>query len=325
MNRGKIPENVLKRSILKHVKRRRGEILRGASVGGDCAVLRLNGVTLSSTEAVELLGDHSLKHAVVTASNNISAGGGEPVGISVSGVFPVDTEESYLRETVQKLEGYCRELKVDLVGGSTMVSDSVRVPVISVTAVGQASEETVSALKGAAPGDSVVLIGKVALEGTAIIAKAKEEELLKKYPADMIYRAESFDKLMSVKKEAALAVKSGVTAMHDVSRGGIFAALWELAERSGVGLEADLRKLSIFQESVEICNFFDINPYELLSGGALLAAANDPEKLVLDLAKEGIEAVTVGMCTDSKDRVLLNGESKRFLEIPKTDEIYKVI
>ena len=76
---------------------------------------------------------------------------------------------------------------------------------------------------------------------------------------------------------------------------------------------------------MEICNFFDINPYELLSGGALLAATKDPEKLVSDLAKEGIEAVIVGMCTDSKDRVLLNGESKRFLEIPKTDEIYKVI
>ncbi|MBP5151477.1 MAG: hydrogenase maturation factor, partial [Lachnospiraceae bacterium] len=213
----------------------------------------------------------------------------------------------------------------DLIGGSTLISDSVTRPVISVTALGQAKEAAAGSLKGAVPGDSVVMIGKAALEGTSLIAKEHEAELLEKFPADMIYRAESFDKLMSVKKEAALALKSGVTAMHDVSRGGIFAALWELAESSGVGLETDLRKLPIFQESVEICNHFDINPYELLSGGALLVTTGNPEKLLSDLSSEGTEAVIVGICTDSKDRVLLNGESKRFLEIPKTDEIYKVI
>ena len=325
MNRGKIPENVLKRSILKQIKRRRGEILRGASVGGDCAVLRLDGVTLSSTEAVDLCGDYSLKHAVFTASNNISAGGGETVGFSVSAVFPEDTEEPFIREIMTKIEALSKELGADLIGGSTLISDSVTRPVISVTALGQAKEAAAGSLKGAVPGDSVVMIGKAALEGTSLIAKEHEAELMEKFPADMIYRAENFDKLMSVKKEAALALKSGVTAMHDVSRGGIFAALWELAESSGVGLETDLRKLPIFQESVEICNHFDINPYELLSGGALLVTTGNPEKLLSDLSSEGTEAVIVGICTDSKDRVLLNGESKRFLEIPKTDEIYKVI
>ena len=47
---------------------------------------------------------------------------------------------------------------------------------------------------------------------------------------------------LSVLSEAAVAVRSGVSAMHDVTEGGIFGALWEMAEASGVGLEIDLKK-----------------------------------------------------------------------------------
>ena len=42
--------------------------------------------------------------------------------------------------------------------------------------------------------------------------------------------------------EAAVAVRSGVSAMHDVTEGGIFGALWEMAEASGVGLEIEFKK-----------------------------------------------------------------------------------
>ena len=38
MRLGKIPENVLKRSILKQIKTKRDEVKNGAGVGEDCAV-----------------------------------------------------------------------------------------------------------------------------------------------------------------------------------------------------------------------------------------------------------------------------------------------
>ena len=69
------------------------------------------------------------------------------------------------------------------------------------------------------------------------------------------------DAYISVQSEAAVAVTSGVSAMHDVTEGGIFGALWEMAEASGVGLEIDLKKIPIRQETVEVCEFFGVNPY----------------------------------------------------------------
>ena len=113
--------------------------------------------------------------------------------------------------------------------------------------------------------------------------------------------------------------------MHDVTEGGIFGALWEIAEASGVGLEIDLKKIPLKQETVEICEFFGINPYELISSGSMLMAAEDGNGLVMELEKAGIPAVVIGKATDSNDRVLLNEDERRFLEPPKTDELYKAL
>ena len=76
---------------------------------------------------------------------------------------------------------------------------------------------------------------------------------------------------------------------------------------------------------MEICNFFDINPYELMSGGSMLMTSSDGNRLVLSLKEAGIEAAVIGKCTDNNDRVLINGEMRRFLEPSKADELYKVI
>ena len=105
----------------------------------------------------------------------------------------------------------------------------------------------------------------------------------------------------------------------------IFGALWELAESSGIGLEIDLKKIPIRQETVEVCEFFGINPYQLISSGSMLIAAEDGSLLVQELQKQGIHAVLVGKATKGNDRILLNEEERRFLEPPRADELYKVV
>ena len=100
----------------------------------------------------------------------------------------------------------------------------------------------------------------VGLEGTAILAREKEEELRTRYAQPFIDKAKIFAQMMSILPEAAVAIKSGASAMHDVSEGGIFGALWELAESAGVGLEIDLKKIPIRQETIEVCEFLDVYP-----------------------------------------------------------------
>ena len=144
-------------------------------------------------------------------------------------------------------------------------------------------------------------------------------------PEALVDTAADFYQYLSVVPEAKIAVETGVSAMHDVTEGGIFGALWEMAEASGVGLEIDLKKIPIRQETVEVCEFFGVNPYLLISSGCMLMAAQDGNHLVRELEKAGIKATIIGKATAGNDRVLLNEDERRFLEPPKTDELYKVI
>ena len=147
---------------------------------------------------------------------------------------------------------------------------------------------------------------------------------MEKFPQTFIRNAAALDRCLSVVPEAAVAVKTGVSAMHDITEGGIFGALWEMAEGSRVGLEVDLKKIPIRQETVEICNYFDLNPYLLMSSGSMLMVTDKGPELVKNLIKENIQAAIIGKITSGNDRVILNDDEKRFLEPPKSDELYKV-
>lgn len=201
----------------------------------------------------------------------------------------------------------------------------VNQPVISVCGVGKVKKGHLISTAGARPGMDILVSKWIGIEGTSIIAKEKEEELKTHFAVPFIEHAKALDAYISVQSEAAVAVTSGVSAMHDVTEGGIFGALWEMAEASGVGLEIDLKKIPIRQETVEVCEFFGVNPYLLISSGCMLMAAQDGNHLVRELEKAGIKATIIGKATAGNDRVLLNEDERRFLEPPKTDELYKVI
>lgn len=175
----------------------------------------------------------------------------------------------------------------------------------------------------AGPKQDIVVSKWIGLEGTALLAKRHYEKLRERFPRRMIDEAAAFDRYLSVMPEAATAMKSGVCGMYAVSRGGIFAGLWEMAQKAGVGLEADLRKIPVRQETIEICEVFGENPYELASGGCLIMTAENGNALVSALEREEIPAVVIGRTTTGNDRVLYNQGHKRYLDKPRTERIYQ--
>lgn len=324
MRSGKLPENVLNRSIYNKFTFKRSDVLTHARVGENCALLSLapNNCVLTSVTAEA---DHEgfEKHALIKALNSLTSKGAEPVGIMSDILVPESFEETDLKALNEKLGSLCRELRLELLHVDTKASRAVLKPFFDITAVGTVPPDV--SFSGAAPGQDVVITKRVGLLGTSIIATLKEEELSKVFPPHMIYEAKYFDEYQSTASEAAPAGKSGVTAMYSLSEGGIFAGLWELAECYGVGLEIDVRKIPIKQETIEICNYFDINPYVLDAGGSLLMTTSDGNALLLELRKLGIEAAVIGKVTDSNDRVLINEDTRRFLEPSKQDELYKIL
>ena len=327
MKVGKVPENVLKRSIIRQLHTKREEVLLGASVGEDCAVLSLadDEVFVMSTDPITGTTQDIGKLAIVITTNDLASAGAEPVGVMLTMLLPEDYEETELKSLMQQLEAAATEANIQIMGGHTEVTTAVKQPIVTVCGVGKAKKGHLVTTGGARAGMDIIVTKWIALEGTSILAKEKEEELKSRYSESFIDIAKAFDQYLSVRTEAATAVESGVGAMHDVTEGGIFGALWEMAEASGVGLEIDLKKIPLRQETVEICEFFDVNPYELISSGSMLIATADGNALVRDIEKAGIKATIIGKATAGNDRILMNEDERRYLEPPKTDELYKVI
>ncbi len=84
----------------------------------------------------------------------------------------------------------------------------------------------------------------------------------------------------------------------------------------------------IRQETIEICEILDVNPYKLLSGGRgysyRYSMAGDA--LVQELRSGmGMMAAVIGQTNAGNDRMLYCNGNGRYLERPAKDEIYKIL
>ncbi len=341
MKTGKLPENIYKRSVLKELTYKRKEIISGAGIGNNCAVFSPGEaediVTCMVWEAGKK--DKTGMLAVHKAVNQIAASGAEPVAVTGTLLLTEGVSEEELKKTVRLTEKTCEEIGIQAAGmdvsvipdsycqlkvSETKTAESSQSSNLILTITGIGKRKRIKRELAAKPAQDVVLTKWVGLEGTYLIAEEREKELKKRFSAEYIEEAKGFDQYLSIIPEAATAVKSGAGAMHNVSEGGIYAALWEMAERSGVGLEIELKKIPIRQETVEICNYYDINPYALLSSGCLLMTADNGYDLAERLHKEGISAAVIGRTTGSNDRLIINDEEKRFLTPAQPDEYFKL-
>lgn len=353
MKKGKVTDNVLKRSVLKYCHIKTEDTGKGAGSEKNCAFLRYTcgqdcervpfGEELAvSTQTMVLPVKDPGSFAVLAAVNDLAAAGVRAFAAALAVTLPEDAQEERLKELMSQTGGTCRRLGVKIIGGHTEVTDQISAPIVTATALGspfggrhyemnrmlrESDSEPVGLQdkKGIQSGLDIVMTKWIGLEGTVILAEEREKELAARYPSTLIAGAREFGKYLSVVPEAAAAVKSGVYAMRDIRNGGVFAALWELGRDMGAGLSVDLRKIPVKQETIEICEFFDLNPYELLSGGSLLLAVKGGEELVSELETEGISAEVIGRTTQGNDRIITNGEETRYLEPAKLDEILKVI
>ena len=316
MEIGKVPENVLKRSVFKKLTVKRPEVLVHAGVGEDCAVLApTENALVLSTDPITASAKEIGTIAFHITANDIASSGAELVGILLTIIMPPNSEEGELKQIMDDVSQLTAEYHVEILGGHTEVSAVVNQTLVSVTGIGRIAKDKLVTTKGLKPGQDLVVTKWVGLEGTSIIATEFEKELKKRLPVSIVDESQKFASLLSVVKDSRVAMQVGVSAMHDVTEGGIFGALWEMAEA--------LKKIPIRQETIEICEFFNLNPYQLISSGSMLIGTDHGSQLVDALAKEGIHASVIGKAVEGNDRVIFNDGEKRFLEPPKADELYR--
>lgn len=359
MKQGIISETIENRSVLKYVRQTQEINTSGAEQITDCALFSCHTVTFPVAEYL------LMRHAIYAAVNDLFVKGCVAEGIICAITLPERVRESKLKQMMEEAVTICQALSIKIEGQQVLVSDSVNHPVVTVTAwgrnklananlscqcvTGKDMAETVPTyangtqemkdicadtdagqklqFAGQMAGADIVVTKYIGGQGASLVAFKKEEELLSRFPRTLVKQTQDFSsrKALSVLPEAQIALRHGTVCMLPVNEGGIFAALWDLAKLCRSGLSVELKKIPMKQSIVEVCNFYDLNPYELLSSGCLLFAAKDAEALVAELYEAGIPAAIIGRLTDDNDKIITNGEETRYLDLPKPDQIRQVL
>lgn len=174
------------------------------------------------------------------------------------------------------------------------------------------------------PGQDLVIAGYAGLSGTVETVKNKKEELYQWFSRDYVDRIlESDDIIPEGNLEQWKAF--GASEWEPAGEGGVLKALWDLSGAYMTGIRFSLRKIPVKQETIEICERYDMNPYRLFSAGCLLLTADNGGDLVHALKEQGIHAAVIGKVTGGIKRIIDHGESIGFLDRPAEDELHKVL
>ena len=262
--------------------------------------------------------------AVIGAINRLAAEGIRAKTFSPVILLPPGTREDLLRELMGQI---CRTAFADAVDIGEVhaeVTNAVTRPVIIGAAAGERFLKT-DPFEAETGEKEIIVTGPVGLEGTYILVRERFKELQERFPMSILSRMMKAGTEMSVLKAAETAARipnlCDVPVMVSLGEGGFFAGLWELSKKTGCGLDADLQAVPILQETIEITDFFGINPYAMRSNGSLLIAVPDADQMIRRFEEEGRIAVKIGKLTGKKDKIIRNGEDVRFLDRPQTDSL----
>lgn len=320
MRTGKLPEHTFKRAVLNPIRYRNRECRFRAAVGHDGAVIG-DMVTAMATTAFYYEGNEL--YAFHNALNNVIAAGGMPYGVSVAILLPEHSEERLLRGITDNLSKEAAAYDIDIFSGHTELVPTVSLPTIAITAYGSVLWE--NRHKEVAAEMDIVMTKWTGLYGGAILAQLKQKELLTRYPRSYLETAAGYMRHMSLLPELEVLKDyehfspGSIYAAHDVSNGGVFGALWQMLSACNVGGRCQIRDFCVKQEIIEICEYFDMNPYMLNGQGSLLLIVKEGQGIVDRFHAAGIAAAVIGKTQGCRDKTVMVGEEERFLTPPKGD------
>ncbi len=333
---GKLPAEHLARLFARHAPTNK-RVIMGPGIGHDAAVISFcddNGdddrYLVAKTDPITFASDEIGWYAVHVNANDVACTGATPQWFLVTLLLPQqDTDEALVDQIYDQIATTCKQLDVALAGGHTEITHGFDRPIVVGFMLGEVPAHELVRPDGAQPGDVLLLTKGVAVEGTAIIARERGDDLNGIDPA-LVERSRAFlyEPGISVVQDAAVATAAGeVHAMHDPTEGGLATGLWELAKAGQVGLKVQEAAIPIFDETHALCQALDLDPLGLIASGALLLAVapGDAAAIVGALEDADILAARIGDVVEHEHGCVLHSDGhSRPLPTFERDEIARL-
>ncbi|HEY64825.1 MAG TPA: hydrogenase expression/formation protein [Caldilineae bacterium] len=329
---GKLPADLLE-TLLRRYGGRDPRLVVGPRAGEDAAVIDFGDrYLLAKTDPITFATEEIGWYAVNVNANDIAAMGGQPKWFLATMLLPEGQATPKMADALfGQIHAACEDLGVTLAGGHTEITYGLDRPIIVGVMLGEVEPDRMVTTAGARPGDAIVLVKEIPIEGTSLIAREKRPELRERgYEDAWLDRVAGFlyNPGISVVAPALLARDAAnVHAMHDPTEGGLITGLWEIVRAANVGLEVSRETIPILPEGRRLCAEFSLDPLGTIASGSLLVILPEDEvpDLRTRLEHEGFPVAVIGRVLTREEGVWLkDGDARRPLPQFAVDEITKL-
>lgn len=325
---GKIPIDILKEVVFKNLGAKRSEVLLGPAAGVDGAVLDVgNKNAIVSMDPITGAAERIGWEAININANDVATFGVEPAFFFSCIMLPENADSKIVETISLQMHHAAKGLGIAIVGGHCESTPGLSSPIVVGCTMGLTEKGNYVTAAGAKSGDKLILTKSAGIEGTAILASDRHDQLAKLFSPIILESAKGFYSQISVVKDALTAYRTGgVHAMHDPTEGGILNGVHEVADAAGLGVRVFEDKITVEPETAKICRFYEIDPLQLIGSGALLIAA-DPQaadNIIESLCKERIYAEIIGELNPNPNKRILvkKDDSAEMLPRPVSDHLW---
>jgi hydrogenase expression/formation protein HypE len=257
--------------------------------------------------------------------NDLSVAGARPLYISAAFIIEEGFEIEELWKIVLSMQKAAKEADVKIITGDTKVVDRGKGDkiFINTSGIGIVPEGVNISPKNCQPGDVIILSGKIAEHGVAIMSSRENLEFETTIKSDTSPLNSLVEKMLNASKE--------IHVMRDPTRGGVASTLNEIAMTAKVGILIEEEKIPIAEEVKGACEILGLDPLYIANEGKLIAFV--PENKAMDVLEAmkshplGKEACIIGKVTSSDPETVIMKTSigsNRILDMMSGEQLPRI-
>ncbi|MDQ1292610.1 MAG: hydrogenase expression/formation protein HypE [Actinomycetota bacterium] len=263
--------------------------------------------------------------AVNGTVNDLAMVGARPIALSCAFVLEEGTDLAVVERVARAVGDAARAAGTRVVTGDTKVVEAGRGDGLYVTTagIGLVPRGVDPRPDRAAPGDVVLLSGPIGAHGIAVLSVREGMD----FSTGLLSDTAPLAGLV----EAMLRADPDVHALRDPTRGGLAAALNEIAVASGVGIEIEDAAVPVPDQVSAVCSLLGLDPWCVANEGRLVALVREERAqdvlAALRAHPAGVGAVAVGRCTDRDPGLVVARSaygSTRIVDLPLGEQLPRI-
>lgn len=263
--------------------------------------------------------------AVNGTVNDICMCGAKPLYISAGFIIEEGFEIEQLWKIVLTMKETAERAGVQIVTGDTKVVEHGKGDkiYINTAGIGIIPEQRQISANNCKASDKIILSGKVAEHGIAIMSAREGLQFESQVKSD----SASLNHLV----EAMFKITNQIHVLRDPTRGGISSALNEIAQKSKLGMLIQQARIPMTEQVKAACELLGLDPLYIANEGKLIAIlpSDYADEVVLELRKhpEGKDAEIIGEVTSENPGTVVMETligSKRIVDMLSGEQLPRI-